>query len=78
MDIKTKLNAGDTAFLLHDNKVVKVRIDSIQIDITKTSLRLDDVHILYRFDGIGADSDISGARTEPNIFATKEELLASL
>lgn len=74
--ITTKFSPGDTVFLMSDNKVTTGLIDSI------------DIHVAYIFDGqyvcpdkvtvkYNTDGEKNGI-DESRVFATKEELIASL
>lgn len=69
MEIKTKFNVGDSAYVYDgQRKYKKVMIRSIRITIKE----LGEVDILYK--GGHAETE----RFEEDMFATKEEVLSSI
>lgn len=74
--ITTKFSPGESVYLMRDNRVSFALIDSI------------DIHVAYMFDGqyvcpdkftvkYNTDGEKNGI-DESRVFATKEELIASL
>lgn len=78
MTITTKLNVGDSCWILHNNKAVNVKVESVQIELTKEAGPHPVVRIIYSLNRIDEDTGSLISRVEPYVFATKEELLASL
>lgn len=72
MNITTKLNPGDEAWIMRDNYPTKVKIDSIDISIDNECRP----HIIY-IEKRGWCRSEKVFHSERNVFATKEELLNS-
>lgn len=71
MEIKTKFNVGDTVHLLHDNKAVSATVLAIEIGCYETETRIN-------YDVRSEAQALRFAVKEAKVFATKQELLASL
>jgi hypothetical protein len=75
MQIETKLNIGDTAFFLNENKVCIETVVSIKVTINTYSVntyseRLS-INTIYT-------TNTSKSINEDKVFSTKQELLESL
>lgn len=72
MKIETKYSVGDAVFVMHNNKVVPIKIMGVHysLDVYKGE------HIYYLGDIVPVDS--SGKFEEKYVFKTKEDLLKSL
>lgn len=82
MTVKTKFNVGDTLYTIHNNKVEKITVKEINIEINKKH-----INVLYKsveeFLPFPSMSGFCGDqftidRPEEELFSTKEELLKSL
>lgn len=87
MTIQTKMNVGDTAYFMHDTQVTSRVVGSIDTTTIETAERGYPSAIVsnttYSFRMYNDYPDEKGAMTwlclyEHLVFATKEELLASL
>lgn len=77
----TKLAIGDTAWFMLDNKAASMTVESIEIKKTK-DVEFDKIHEWtgYGFRKYSGNGDFQKwiDLNESEVFATKEELLASL
>lgn len=69
MEIRTKFNIGDTIYFMYDNKVCNSSVCSVSVWVGRES-----TDIKYYVD---RDKDRISI-TENKVYATKEELIASL
>lgn len=76
MKVETLFNAGDSVFILHNNKIANVPI--YEIDITQ-SKDLIKVKYWFKFDNASAvfGYDLI-SKEESELFETKEQLIKSL
>jgi hypothetical protein len=76
MKIETKFEIGDWAWFMWDNKPVKDRIETMMITVNYPKLNPID----YNRKTVGILYSFSNNRTahQPDVFSTKEELIASL
>lgn len=73
MNITTKVNVGDKAFILNENRVLEVKVIGCNIRITSPS----DFVITYAVGQALSNKELHNLK-ENEIFNTKEELLKSL
>lgn len=72
MELKTKFNLWQKVYLLQNNKVQILQIDSISVKAIALGGGEDEIEISYKLCGLTDSFD------EKTLFATKEELLKSL
>lgn len=72
MEIKTKYDLWQKVYLLQNNKVQSLQIDSISVKAIALGGGEKEIEISYKLCGLTDSFD------EKNLFATKEELLKSL
>jgi len=68
MDLKTVLDVGDTAYFMHENKVIETEIVQININIKGPIGLITTTYI------VGVDKPVSSDL----VFGSKQELLESL
>lgn len=71
MEINNKFGIQQTVFIMYENKVKKMNVEAINIDIDKNGIK-----ILYTLDD-GHSKTLYNIQ-ENNIYSTKEELLKTL
>ena len=72
MELKTKYNLWQKVYLLQNNKVQILQIDSISVKAIALGVGEKEIEISYKLNGLTDSFD------EKELFATKEELLKSL
>lgn len=72
MELKTKYNLWQKVYLLQNNKVQILQIDSISVKAIALGVGEKEIEISYKLNGLTDSFD------ENDLFATKEELLKSL
>ena len=70
MTIETKYDVNESYFTMHNNRIVKVTIDEINIIKSHTS----NVYIHYKVSFGGCKFEVN----EEDLFATKEEVIEDL
>lgn len=82
MEIKTKYSRNQKVWMIHDNKCIEVKIDSIGITISANTnmyeSHMDEVVIHYGFFIPKSLMQKSVKEDEDLLYPTKEELLKSL
>jgi len=76
VNIETKFDIGDKVFILHDNTIASVVIESVHIHRTQENKKTV-TRISYQMKWSNKVGSIY-AQLEEKVFATKEELVKSL
>lgn len=78
MDISTKFNIGENIFVMHNNRIVETKIDSLYIIVLPQNTPCSNIIIKYKVKKFDYDWCEEFEVNENEIFRNKEDLIQYL
>ena len=78
MDISTKFNIDESVFVMHNNRIVETRIDSLYIIVLPRTTPCSNVIVKYKVKKFDHDWCEEFEVNEDEVFKNKEDLIQYL
>lgn len=78
IEFKTKFDVGDCAYIVYENQIVKVSIETINITKQKFDYIISNIYITYSVKSVPHQISLSTEVRENALFETPKELVDTL